>query len=129
MLKIISLRNRIRASPIFAGEGRLVMKALVLDAQWDPKPGYVVSEFEKRTGKAISGNSIWRHPKLEIKGIDTPKIGPDEVLIKVRACAICTFMKRIPMATSFTRVSPSSRLPWVMNSQGRLSKWGRTWRT
>ncbi|MFQ6078419.1 MAG: alcohol dehydrogenase catalytic domain-containing protein, partial [Thermodesulfobacteriota bacterium] len=65
------------------------MKALVLDAQWDPKPGYVVSEFEKRTGKAISGNSIWRHPKLEIKQIDTPEIGPDEVLIKVMACGIC----------------------------------------
>ncbi|MFB0507422.1 MAG: scyllo-inosose 3-dehydrogenase [Thermodesulfobacteriota bacterium] len=65
------------------------MKALVLDAQWDPKPGYVVSEFEKRTGKAISGNSIWRHPKLEVKQIDTPKIGPDEVLIKVMACGIC----------------------------------------
>ena len=65
------------------------MKALVLEAQWDPKPGYVVSEFEKRTGKAISGNSIWRHPNLEIKQIDTPKIGPDEVLIKVMACGIC----------------------------------------
>jgi threonine dehydrogenase-like Zn-dependent dehydrogenase len=65
------------------------MKALILDAQWDPRPGYAVSEFEKRTGKAINGNSIWRNPKLEIKQIDTPKIGPDEVLIKVKACGIC----------------------------------------
>jgi threonine dehydrogenase-like Zn-dependent dehydrogenase len=65
------------------------MKALVLEAQWDPKPGYVVSEFEKRTGKAVNGNSIWRHPNLEIKQIDTPEIGPDEVLIKIMACGIC----------------------------------------
>ena len=65
------------------------MKALVLDAQWDPKPDYVLSDFEKKTGKAITGNSIWRHPKLEVKKIDTPKISPDQVLIKVMACGIC----------------------------------------
>jgi len=65
------------------------MKALVLEAQWDPKPDYVLSDLEKRTGKAITGNSIWRHPKLQIKQIDIPKIGPDEVLIKVMACGIC----------------------------------------
>jgi len=65
------------------------MKALVLSAQWEPKPGYVVSDFEKSTGKAISGNSIWRHPKLELKNIPDPTPGPKDVIIKVKACGIC----------------------------------------
>jgi len=65
------------------------MKAFVLDAKWDPRPDYVLSEFEKRTGKAITGNSIWRHPTLEIKQIDPPKISSDQVLVKVMACGIC----------------------------------------
>jgi len=65
------------------------MKALVLSAEWVPKPGYVVSEFEKNTGKAITGNSIWRNPKLELKEIPDPKPGPKDVIIKVKACGIC----------------------------------------
>jgi 2-desacetyl-2-hydroxyethyl bacteriochlorophyllide A dehydrogenase len=65
------------------------MKALVLSAKWEPKPGYVISEFEKNTGKAITGNSIWRNPKLELKEIPDPKPGLKDVIIKVKACGIC----------------------------------------
>ncbi|MGQ9632468.1 MAG: scyllo-inosose 3-dehydrogenase [bacterium] len=65
------------------------MKALVLDAKWDPRPDYAVSEFERETGKAITGSSVWRNPKLGVKQIATPKIGPDEVLIRVKACGVC----------------------------------------
>ncbi|MBC7221315.1 alcohol dehydrogenase catalytic domain-containing protein, partial [Candidatus Bipolaricaulota bacterium] len=65
------------------------MKALVLTAQWDPRPGYVVSEFEKRTGKAVEGSSVWRHPRLELKEVDRPAPGPGEVLLRVRACGLC----------------------------------------
>ncbi|MGC9349081.1 MAG: scyllo-inosose 3-dehydrogenase [Anaerolineae bacterium] len=65
------------------------MKGLVLDAKWDPKPGYEVSEWEKRTGKAITGNAIWRHPKLEVRDWPDPQPGPQEVLIEVQACGVC----------------------------------------
>ncbi len=65
------------------------MKALVLTAQWDPKPDYKVSEWEKRTGKAVTGNSVWRYPKLEVKDVPIPKIAPDQVLVRVRACGVC----------------------------------------
>ena len=65
------------------------MKALVLSAQWDPKPDYQVSDWEKKTGKAITGNSVWRHPKLEIRDVPVPKIAPDQVLVRVRACGVC----------------------------------------
>jgi hypothetical protein len=51
------------------------MKGLVLDAVWDPKPDYQVSEWEKETGKAITGNSIWRNPRLEVR--DWPDPEPD----------------------------------------------------
>jgi threonine dehydrogenase-like Zn-dependent dehydrogenase len=65
------------------------MKALVLTAQWDPKADYKVSDWEKQTGKAITGNSVWRHPKLEVKEVPVPKIAPDQVLVRVRACGVC----------------------------------------
>jgi threonine dehydrogenase-like Zn-dependent dehydrogenase len=65
------------------------MKGLVVSAEWSPKPGYVVSQFEKTTGKAITGNSIWKNPKLEIKEVPDPTPGPKDVVLKVRACGVC----------------------------------------
>jgi len=65
------------------------MKALVLDAKWEPRPDYKVSDWEKQTGKAITGSSIWRHPKLEVRTVPDPKPGPDEVLLKIKACGVC----------------------------------------
>jgi len=65
------------------------MKGLVLSAKWEPREGYELSEFERRTGKAITGSSVWRHPKLEVKEVDKPAPKPDEVVIKVKACGIC----------------------------------------
>ncbi len=65
------------------------MKALVIDAVKDPKPGYVFDEFEQRTGWARDGSKVWRDAKYEVKEIDIPKVGPKDVLIKVHACGIC----------------------------------------
>jgi threonine dehydrogenase-like Zn-dependent dehydrogenase len=65
------------------------MRGLVLDAVWEPKPDYAVSEWEKETGKAITGNSIWRHPKLEVREWPDPKPGPQDVLLEVQACGVC----------------------------------------
>ncbi|MBN1248074.1 MAG: alcohol dehydrogenase catalytic domain-containing protein [Anaerolineae bacterium] len=65
------------------------MKGLVLDAKWDPKPDYVVSDWEKETGKAITGNSIWRHPTLEVREWPDPSPGPQDVVIEVQACGVC----------------------------------------
>jgi len=65
------------------------MKGLILDAVWEPKPGYTVSEWEKATGKAITGNSVWRHPKLEVREKADPQLKPDQILLAVQACGVC----------------------------------------
>jgi scyllo-inosose 3-dehydrogenase len=65
------------------------MKGLVLSAAWDPKPDYLLSEWETTTGKAISGNSVWRHPRLAVEEWADPAPGPQDVVIEVRACGVC----------------------------------------
>jgi threonine dehydrogenase-like Zn-dependent dehydrogenase len=65
------------------------MKGLVLDAKWDPRPDYNVSDWEKETGKAISGSNVWRYPKLEVREWPDPELGPHDVLLEVQACGVC----------------------------------------
>lgn len=65
------------------------MKGLVLEAKWEPKSDYKLSSWEKKTGKAITGNSVWRNPRLRIKEVPKPKVSAKEVLIKVKACGVC----------------------------------------
>jgi threonine dehydrogenase-like Zn-dependent dehydrogenase len=65
------------------------MKGLVLDAKWDPRPDYTVSEWEKKTGKAVTGNSIWRYPTLQVRDWPDPRPGPQDVLLEIKACGVC----------------------------------------
>ncbi len=65
------------------------MKGLVLSAEWDPKPTYTVSDWEKETGKAITGNAVWRNPSLEVRDVPMPQIAPDQVLLQIKACGVC----------------------------------------
>ncbi len=65
------------------------MQALILDAKWDPRPDYPLSEWEKQTGKAITGSSVWRYPRLQVREVDDPKPGPTDVLLRVKACGVC----------------------------------------
>jgi threonine dehydrogenase-like Zn-dependent dehydrogenase len=65
------------------------MKGLVLDAVWEPRANYQVSEWEKETGKAVTGNSIWRNPELGVRDWEDPKLGRNDVLLAVQACGVC----------------------------------------
>jgi threonine dehydrogenase-like Zn-dependent dehydrogenase len=65
------------------------MKGMVLDAKWEPKPDYEVSDWEKKTGKAITGNAIWHNPTLSVRDWPDPKPGPQEVLLQIQACGVC----------------------------------------
>ena len=40
------------------------MKGLLLKAEWDPKPTYVLSDFEKRTGKAVEGFNVSKNSTI-----------------------------------------------------------------
>src|SRR5262249_52740328 len=66
-----------------------VVKGLVLDGIWDPRPGSALTEAERRTRKVMNGNTAWRNPTLRVVELDDPKMGPDEVLLRVRAVGIC----------------------------------------
>lgn len=65
------------------------MRALVLRADWDPRPEYELSQWEKRTGKAVTGSSVWRNPRLQVEEVPTPVLEPEEVLVRVSACGVC----------------------------------------
>jgi threonine dehydrogenase-like Zn-dependent dehydrogenase len=65
------------------------MKGLVLEAEWKPREGYAVTEFERTTGKAVTGSSVWRHPRLRIADVPEAPVGPKDVRLRPRACGIC----------------------------------------
>lgn len=65
------------------------MKGLILDAKWEPRPDYAVSDWEKQTGKAITGSSVWRYPTLGVRDWPDPTPAAGEVLLEVRACGVC----------------------------------------
>lgn len=65
------------------------MRAVVLNAEWDPRPGYVPSEKELRTRKARMASGVWRHPTFVWEDVPDPTPGPDEVVLRVRRCGVC----------------------------------------
>ncbi len=65
------------------------MKALVLTADWDPRPPYTPTAAELASRKATIASEVWRHPRLELQEVPDPEIGPHEVLIRVRAVGVC----------------------------------------
>ncbi len=65
------------------------MKGMVLDAKFEPRPDYHVSDFEEATGKALAGNMIWRHPKMEVVEKPDPEVRPQQILLEVQACGVC----------------------------------------
>jgi len=65
------------------------MRAAVLEADWQPRKGYKTSDVEEKTHRTYFGSQVWRQPRLVVKGIDKPKIGPRQVMLKLRATGIC----------------------------------------
>ena len=65
------------------------MKGIRFTCKYDPKPEYRLTDYELNTKKIWDSSSVWRYPKLEMVELDKPKPGPNEVLIKVKACGIC----------------------------------------
>lgn len=65
------------------------MKALLLDAQWNPRDTHRFSEQELATKSSYNGQQAFFNPTLKMIDIPEPKPGPGEVLVKVKATGVC----------------------------------------
>ena len=65
------------------------MRALVLRGDWDPRPGYTVTQAEVDSRKARMASQVWRNPRVVWEEVPDPEPRADEVLIEVRACGVC----------------------------------------
>lgn len=66
------------------------MRAFYVEADHCPKPGYVLSEREASTGRALRGNQIWKNIRGSVTDRPMPEITKDtQVLLKVGAAGIC----------------------------------------
>lgn len=65
------------------------MRAFYVEADYTPKEGYVLSEREKTTGRALRGNQIWKNIRGSVIDRPEPVCGDDQVKIKVGAAGIC----------------------------------------
>ena len=65
------------------------MRGVELQAKWDPAEDYRLGPKDIEGKSTYLGSRVWRYPKLSVVEKPTPKIGPGDVLVKVRACGIC----------------------------------------
>ena len=68
-------------------EGKI--QAVRLYADWDPKPDFVLGAKDIDGRQTYLGSKVWRNPTMKIEEVETPRPGPGEVLIQVKACGIC----------------------------------------
>lgn len=65
------------------------MRGMVVEAEWAPRAEYHVEPQDSEARLARNGNKVWRNPQFRIMDLARPSIGPDGMLIRVRACGIC----------------------------------------
>jgi threonine dehydrogenase-like Zn-dependent dehydrogenase len=65
------------------------MRAFYVEADFEPKPGYKLSEREKNDKRSARGNSIWKNIRGTVTDRPEPKPKADEVLLKIGAAGIC----------------------------------------
>jgi scyllo-inosose 3-dehydrogenase len=65
------------------------MRALMVEADWEPRGGYSPEPGDEERRLARNGNLVWKHPRFRVADLPEPSPGADEVLIRVRACGVC----------------------------------------
>lgn len=95
------------------------MKALRVDAEWAPRPGYLAAEADADTKRVADASRVWRHPVLSLVNIPDPSIGPDDVLIRPVAVGISEGDVALSTADEdgyVSRAGPAS-LPCVLGQE------------
>lgn len=67
----------------------LIMKALVLDATWEPKEDYELSTSEREQRRAERASAVWRDPELRVEERERPTPDADELVVAVRYVGVC----------------------------------------
>jgi len=65
------------------------MRAMMVEADWEPRKGYSPTARDEERRLARNGNLVWKNPRFGVVDLPEPSPGPDEVLIRVRACGVC----------------------------------------
>jgi scyllo-inosose 3-dehydrogenase len=67
------------------------VKALRLEADWEPRPSVLASIVPADAAAHVArrGNQVWRHPRITLTSVPDPSPARDDVVIRVRACGIC----------------------------------------
>jgi scyllo-inosose 3-dehydrogenase len=67
------------------------MRALRLEADWDPRPEAVATLDPADVSGRVArrGNQVWRNPRISLASLPDPTPGSDDVVIRVHACGIC----------------------------------------
>ena len=65
------------------------MRAMMVEAEWEPRASYAPMTRDAEQHLARNGNLVWRHPRFRVVDLPEPTVGPNEVLIRVRACGVC----------------------------------------
>ncbi|MSP56259.1 MAG: alcohol dehydrogenase [Myxococcales bacterium] len=65
------------------------MNAVVMNAEWSPRPGYTLSERERTSRKATMASQVYQRPVFRWESVPDPTPARDEVLLAVKACGVC----------------------------------------
>lgn len=68
---------------------RGTMEAFHAEADWAPKPGYVLSARERADRRSYRADMAFRNVRAGVVRLPAPEIRDDEVLIRIGACGIC----------------------------------------
>jgi threonine dehydrogenase-like Zn-dependent dehydrogenase len=95
------------------------MRALVLQAEWAPRDNYVSTERERTTHKVRVASRIWRSPRLCVQSVPDPTVGPEDVLIRVRAAAVCGSDRHISECDElgYTRYHGQLKAPVILGHE------------
>lgn len=75
------------------------MRALVLDGEWAPRPGYHLTSEEEEGRFAREARKVWRNPQWELRDVPVPeRRAAHDVLIRVRSAGLAVSTWRMSSA-------------------------------